>query len=497
MPESVQHYTSRPAARYAASALIGAAGVLCFAPFGLFWLAPLVWFGLFRLLCRAENTRQATLTGLGFGLGFFLTGVSWVYVSLSVFGGMPWWLAGPAAFLFCAVMALFPTAAGAAFKRWQPLQPWRQALLFAALVAGLDWVKSWLFTGFPWLTVGYSQAAPSPLAGFAPILGVHGLSLLVALAGALLCRWRSGLAFAALLAIAGFGLRQIPWTTPAGDPIEVALVQGNVPQEMKFRPEVFLRTLDRYRQLMAENPAQLTILPETALPAFIDQIPADYLDELKALARRRHGDLIVGTLTGDGGRYFNSAISLGSSPMQVYSKSHLVPFGEFIPAGFAWFMAYADIPMSAFTRGPETQAPLAVAGRQVAANICYEDVFGEEIIRALPQAGILANLSNTAWFGHSLAQPQHLQIAQMRAAETGRPMLRATNTGMTAIIDARGEVSAALPAFQTGVLRGAVRAYTGMTPYARFGNWPALALIALFVLLALTADGRRAGANRP
>ena len=473
-------------AHYAIAATIGVVGVACFAPFGLYWLAPLVWFGLFQLLRQAATTRQATLTGLSFGLGFFLTGVSWVCVSLSVFGGMPWWLAGPAAFLFCTVMALFPMLASYLFKRWQPDAHWRQALLFATLIASADWIKSWLFTGFPWLTVGYSQAAPSPLAGFAPVFGVHGLSLLVALSGALLVRRRIGIPFAALLAVGGFGLQQVAWTTPFGEPVSVALVQGNVPQEMKFRPEAFFRTLDLYRELITQNPAHLTVLPETAIPVFIDQIPSEFLDDLKALAKRQNGDIIFGTLTGDGEHYYNSAVSLGTSPLQVYSKNHLVPFGEFIPAGFAWFMAYAHIPMSSFTRGPEVQTALAVAGQHVAANICYEDVFGEEIIRALPQAGILANLSNTAWFGHSLAQPQHLQIAQMRAAETGRPMLRATNTGMTAIIDVQGHVSAALPAFQTGVLRGEIRAYEGITPYVRFGNWLALAMMLGTGLLGLS-----------
>jgi apolipoprotein N-acyltransferase len=481
------------ATRYLIAATTGVVGVGCFAPFGLFWLAPLVWLGFFSLLRQADSPRQGLLTGLAFGLGFFCTGVSWVFVSLSVFGGMPWWMAGPAAFLFCAVMALFPMAAGYVFKRWQPADLWRQAAFFAALIAAADWLKGWIFTGFPWLTVGYSQAAPSPLAGFAPLVGVHGLSLLVALSGALLVRWRVGAPFAALLVISGFGLQQVAWTTAVGAPVSVALIQGNVPQEMKFRPEAFFRTLDLYRELIKQNPAQLTVLPETAIPAFIDQIPPDYLDELKALAQRQNGDLIFGTLTGVGDQYFNSAVSLGSSPLQVYSKSHLVPFGEFIPAGFAWFMAYANIPMSAFTRGPEVQAPLAVAGQHVAANICYEDVFGEEIIRALPQAGILANLSNTAWFGRSLAQPQHLQIAQLRAAETGRPMLRATNTGMTAIVNADGKVQAALEPFTTGVLNGEVRAHTGMTPYARFGNWLALGLMAIFGIVSQTGRRRRPG----
>lgn len=488
LPERLVH-------RLGLAALTGVAGVLCFAPFDMYWLAPLVWLGLFALLLRAETPRQATLSGLFFGLGFFLTGVSWVYVSLSVFGGMPWWLAGIAAFLFCGVMALFPAIAGWIFKRRQAAEFWQQALLFAVLIAAVDWLRSWIFTGFPWLAVGYSQAPPSPLAGFAPLLGVHGLSLLVALAGALLLRWRIGLLFLALSAGVGFGLRQIAWTTPIGEPISVALIQGNVPQEMKFRPEAFVRTLSLYRDLVEQNPAQLTLLPETAIPAFFDRLPAGYVDSLQTIVQAHGGDLIVGTLSGEGERYWNSAISLGSSPMQIYSKSHLVPFGETIPPGFSWFMDIASIPMSSFSRGPEKQAPLAVAGQQVAVNICYEDVFGEEIIRALPQAGILANLSNTAWFGHSLAQPQHLQIARMRAVETGRPMLRATNTGMTAVIDADGSVQGVLLPFTQGVLKAEVRAYQGMTPYAYVGNFGFLLLAGL--LLMASQWPRRRGQSKP
>ena len=476
--------------RFGLATLIGAAGVLCFAPFGLFWLAPAIWLGLFVLLRRGDSPREAAVSGLAFGLGFFLTGVSWVYVSLSVFGGMPWWLAGLAASLFCAVMAVFPALAGWLFKRWQPVDPWRQALFFAALIAAVDWLRSWIFTGFPWLVAGYSQAPPSPLAGFAPLLGVHGLSLLVALCGALLLRWKSGLAFLAVTAAIGLGLQQVPWTEPVGEPISVALIQGNIPQEMKFRPEAFLRTLNLYQRLVAENPAQLTLLPETAVPAFFDQLPPDYAEFLKSAAQRHGGDLVFGTITGQGEHYWNSAVSLGISPTQRYSKTHLVPFGEFIPPGFSWFMRLASIPMSAFSRGPEMQAPLAVAGQQLAVNICYEDVFGEEIIRALPQAGILANLSNTAWFGRSLAQPQHLQIARMRAVETGRPMLRATNTGMTAVIGADGAVEAILPAFTQGVLRSEVRAHQGMTPYARYGNLAFLLLVGVCVLVSRTPRRR-------
>lgn len=484
-------------ARHAVAAAIGVAGVLCFAPFGQFWLAPVIWLGLFRLLRDSGSVRQGALTGLSFGLGFFLTGVSWVYVSLSVFGGMDWWLAGIAAFLFCTVMALFPMLAGGLFKRWQPSGDWPQALYFAALIASADWLRSWIFTGFPWLTIGYSQTAPSPLNGFAPLLGVHGLSLLVALGGALLARPRQGLIFNGLLVAAGLALQQVPWTTPVGAPLSVALIQGNVPQEMKFRPEAFLRTLNQYQRLIEENPAQLTLLPETALPIFFEQLPPMYVERLQKAVWAHNGDLILGTLTGDENGYLNSALSLGNSPTQVYSKRHLVPFGEFIPPGFSWFLQLANIPMSSFSRGGAAQPPLAVAGQKVAINICYEDVFGEELIGAVPQAGILANLSNTAWFGHSLAQPQHLQIAQMRAAETGRPMLRATNTGMTAIVAASGHVQSVLPAFTTGVLKGEVIARQGETPYVHYGNLGFLLLAGLCLLGSRLRPKRLEATNQP
>ncbi len=474
-----------PVRNRAAAVLSGAAGVLCFAPAGLFWLAPFIWLSFFILLRRSETPRQGALTGFAFGLGFFLVGVSWIYVSLSVFGGMPWWQAAPATALFCAAMALYPALAGWLFKRWQPAGFWQQAVYFATLIALTDWLKSWVFTGFPWLALGYTQSPPSPLAGFAPLFGVFGLSLLVALSGALLLRWRHGLIFLALISLSGYGLHHVAWTSPSGDPISVALIQGNISQEMKFRPEAFFQTLDLYHELAKQNPAQLTLLPETAIPAFIDQVPPDYLDALKKLALRQNGDIVFGSVSGDMEHYFNSAMSLGHSPAQLYSKQHLVPFGEIIPPGFSWFMNLVDIPMSSFSSGPEIQAPLAVAGQRVAVNICYEDTFGDEIIRSLPAAGILANLSNTAWFGDSLAQPQHLQIAQMRSLETGRPMLRATNTGMTAVIGADGTVLASLPAFKTGVLKTEIRGYQGMTPYARFGNLPALGLIFGLLLLAI------------
>ena len=498
------------AAPYLIAALLGAASVLAFAPAGCFALSWLTLGGLFLLLEKtsqaagnpAQTMRRGALSGAAFGGGLFVTGVSWIYVSLSVFGGMPPPLAALATLLFCAVLALYPAAAGALYVRFVPHTGWQRSLLFAALWTISEWLRGWMLTGFPWLATGYAQTPPSPLAGFAPVFGVYGLSFLSALLAALLAQsavegrsgWRekgiSGLKTAAFLAplgatllilAGGSLLSTIRWTTADGPPIRVSLLQGNVAQDLKWRPEKFNDSLRAYYRLALDNPAQLTVLPETALPAFLEQVPVDYLDALKQLAERERGDMLFGIALGGTDGYSNGAVSLGVSGQQRYSKSHLVPFGEFVPHGFSWFLALVNIPMSDFTPGAKQQAPLSLAGRQIAVNICYEDAFGEEIIRALPGAGILVNLSNVAWFGDSLAPAQHLQIARLRALETGRMMLRATNTGMTAIVGADGLVRGVLPPFTRAALRGEVQAYTGSTPYVSWGNWPVSALSLLLI----------------
>lgn len=473
------------------SFLLGGLAVLAFAPFEQFWLMPLVLALLFQLLRLSGSWRAGARLGWAFGLGLFLAGVSWIYVSLSTFGEMPALVAALATLVFCAYLALFPALLGGLFCRFLPERIGLQALLFAGLLALLDALRGWLFTGFPWLALGYSQMQPSPLAGFAPLLGVYGLSLLVGLVGAWLC-WRPwGWAGIAGLLLAGGALQRVEWTIPEGAPVSVALIQGNIPQEMKWQPERFYAILELYRSLIEQHPAQLTILPETALPAFIEHVPQDYLVELKTLARRRQGDILLGAASGNDDSYWNSAISLGATPLQTYSKSHLVPFGEYIPPGFAWFLAMARIPMSSFSAGELPQPALRLAGQRVAVNICYEDVFGREIIQSLPQASLLVNMSNTAWFGHSLAQPQHLQIARMRALETGRPMLRATNTGMTAVVGPDGRVQAVLEPFTRGVLETKVLGYQGQTPYVRWGDWLALGLSMLMLWPVLWKRKRR------
>ncbi len=491
---------SRTALHCGAAFLLGAASVLGFAPFLLFPI-PIVALALLVRLWQGATPRVAALQGYAFGAGLFLAGVSWVYVSMHVFGGMPLLLAGLAAVLFCCVLALFPALAGYVFARLRRDRILADALLAAAAWTLAEWLRGWVLTGFPWLAFGYAQTPPSPLAGYAPLLGTYGVGFIAALIAALAglttlgrrSRWLpSGAAIATLLA-AGLGLTSIEWTQPSGKPVSVSLLQGNIEQSLKWRPERLQQSLDTYLRLARAHPAQLVVLPETALPLMLDQLPRDYVAELRRAAQGGKGDVLLGIAAQDAqGRYYNSAVGFATEGIQSYRKSHLVPFGEFTPPAFAWTLALLQIPMSNFSPGAAVQPPLVLAGEKVAVNICYEDVFGEEIIRALPEATLLVNLSNTAWFGDSLAQPQHLQIAQMRALETGRFMLRATNTGMTAIVNPRGRVERVLAPFGEGALVGEVSGYTGATPYVRWGNAAALLLVAIGLFAPLAGLRRSA-----
>lgn len=478
--------------------LLGALCTLGFAPFAVSPAPTFSLMGLFMLWQRAPSTRRAALLGLAWGLGCFLTGVSWVYVSLREFGGMAIPLAVIATFLFCLVLATFPAMAGGLFARCQtpaqPASPIRQAFFFAGLWTLSEWLRGNVFTGFPWLAVGYSQSPPSPLAGWGAVLGVYGVSGLVALIaslGAVLIaqRGKSLKAWLVIIFILASGavLRHMDWTQPIGKPITVSLLQGNVPQSLKWDPKRLALSIDTYLQLTQQHPATLTVLPETALPLMFNEVPLDILQGLT-----RHGAALIGApIATKANGYINGAVLLEPTftgkPGQAsaYAKRHLVPFGEYAPPGFAWFFQLVNIPMSSFTAGSARQAPLIWGEQKIAPNICYEDLFGEELLASLPAATLLINLSNTAWFGDSLAQPQHLQIAQMRAIETGRTMLRATNTGMTAMISPNGLVTAALPSFTVAAMTVSAQGYSGLTPYARWGNQLALVLAALACLLTL------------
>lgn len=468
-----------------------------FAPVGAFPLALLTYAALIHLWMNAVPQR-AFWTGWWFGLGLFGTGVSWVYVSLHDFGGMPAALAALATVLFCVFLALFPALAGWLQARIPAHRAVRACLLIPAAWVLLEWLRGWIFTGFPWLSAGYA-AAGWPLQGYAPLLGVFGLSFLtLALAG---MGWLAvqgsprALFIASFIVVlaAGQALRYVGWSEAAGQPVTAALLQGNIAQDMKFRPERYAATLEAYAGLAESTRAKLIVLPETAIPRFFDRINPGYLARLEAAARRNGGDLLLGVpYRASPGEYYNSVVSLGVSPRQAYHKAHLVPFGEFVPPGFAWVLRPVDIPLSDFSPGRIDQPPLAVAGQQVAVNICYDDAFGAEIARRVPEATLLVNASNVAWFGDSLAPAQHLQIGQLRAIETGRMHLAVTNTGITAAIDRDGRVLARLPQFTAGRLEIAAQGYTGVTPYARYKDWPVVGF-SLLVLFAATLMAPRQG----
>jgi len=472
----------------------GAASVAAFAPLALY---PLIVVTLAVLIhyWMVATPAAAARSGFAFGLGIFGAGVSWIYVSLHDIGGMAAPVAALATLLLCAFIALLPAAAGWLQARIPAHPALRACLLIPASWTLFEWIRSWILSGFPWLSVGYS-AVGWPLQGYAPLGGVFLISFLTAsLAGALwLLAMRAPRAVAwtaVLIAIVagGEGLRHIGWSTPQGAPLSVALLQGNIEQSLKFDPARYARTLDTYARLAEDSRARLIVFPETALPRFLDAVDPAYLKRLDAVAQRNQGDLLLGVPTRRSAEeFFNSVVAFGASPTQAYHKEHLVPFGEFAPPGLAWTLTLVNIPMSDFSRG-KTSRPLEVAGQRIAVNVCYEDAFGDEIARMLPAATMLVNVSNVAWFGDSLAPAQHLQIAQMRAIETARMHLTATNTGITAAIDRDGQVLGRLPQFTEGRLETSARGYVGATPYVWWRDWAAVVLC-LVVLIALTVIAR-------
>lgn len=489
--------------RFTLPFLVGLFTSFAVEPFKLFPLGILGLAYLFYRWLQDETPREAAITGLAFGLGLYGAGISFVYVALHDYGGMNLLLSAFVTVLAAAFLALYAALAGYAQARLPLPGGMRLLVLMPALWVLSEWLRGTVFTGFPCMVTGYAQIA-SPLAGYAPLLGVYGVSLMVALSGGLLAflarnmppgsplslrdrfRRREWLTLTTLLALwlGGALLRSVDWTQPQGEPLKVALLQGNIPQELKFDPDKLIYTLETYRRLITESDARLIVLPETAIPMTRDALPEYYLRLLREHARTQAGDILIGGFERDHGQFFNSVFTFGSAEGQSYRKNHLVPFGEFIPLrpALGWFInEVLNIPMGDLARGGASQPPLNVAGQKVAVNICYEDVFGEEIIRALPDATLLVNVTNDAWYGDSWAALQHNQVAQMRALETGRMMLRATNTGVTSVIDRDGRVLRALPQHVEGTLSAEVQGYSGSTPYAMFGNAPVLTLMVLML----------------
>jgi apolipoprotein N-acyltransferase len=498
-PTASAHGTSHTAGRLAGDLGALASGAvlpLGFAPFDFGVLAILSLAVLFALWTGVSAGRAAR-RGWLYGLGAFGVGVSWAQISVHQFGLPHLAFSVSVTVAFVAILAAYPAAVGfLAHRLWKGPGARRFLLGLPALWCAGEWVRGWLFTGFPWLSLGYSQI-DAPLGGLAPIFGVYGVGLGAALCAGLLCQVLYGphrpscLGGLCLLLAGSWALGHVSWTRPAQKPLEVALIQGNIAQAMKWAPAERQATIDRYLALSAPHwDKALIVWPETAIPAFYDA-SAPYVQTLKALAARHPTEVLIGVpyVEGNAPEYFNGVLSVHHAG--VYRKRHLVPFGEYMPLPGALLrvLDFLDIPLSDFSAGPRYQPLLEVAGHPIGVSICYEDAFGEEVIDALPAAELLVNVSNDAWFGDSLAPHQHLQIARMRARETGRYLLRATNTGVSAVIDERGRVLARSPQFQPHTLSARVIPHRGLTPYAAMGNYGVLGLTALLLLFSALGRG--------
>ncbi len=494
---------SRPAAAAAAGASLN----LAFAPFGFWPLAVLAPAALFALI-RGLPPRRAGWTGAAFGAGLFAVGTYWLYTSLHVFGLVPMWLTFILQAALIALMAAYSAALCYTANRfWLKAGSTRAWLVLPVLWVLLEWLRGWALSGFPWLSLGYAMI-DSPLAGWAPLFGVYGVTWAVVMAAvavnvafmpAAAARRMAALAAVAILFGGGALLAHHDWTRPAGAPVSIAALQGAVPQDQKWLAKNLDETMARYSRLTADAwGARLIVWPESAVPELAGEI-TDYLRRLQELGRAHGSDFAIGLVNHEPAtqRYYNGLLVLSDSGGGWYYKRHLVPFGEYFPVpGFvrSW-MRLMSLPYTDFTPGGGRQPTLSAAGQKLGLTICYEDAFGSQQLRVLREATLLVNVTNNAWFGDSSATHQHLQIARMRALEAGRYLVVAANDGITAAIGRHGEITARLPQFKEGVLRADVQPMTGLTPYARLGNYPVVTGAGLLLAVAVWRRRRCDGAR--
>lgn len=480
--------------RCLAAAASGAVVPLAFAPLQWFWIA-LLSLGLFYYLVEGQRPRDGWWIGACYGWSSFLFGTSWVYVSVREFGQAPLPVALLVTVGMVFILGLYAAIVGYVGNRYfTRFGQYRLLLVWPALWVLGEWLRGQLLSGFGWLGLGYSQS-DSVLMGYAPVVGVLGISLVVAFSsGALLflllrpgVRQGAAVALAGLLWLTGLALQGIIWTQPRAESVSVSLVQGAIPQDQKWLPRSRAPTLALYAELtQPELGRDLIIWPEAAIPDLYHRVEP-YLARMEAAALARNSLVLLGILRDDPDSTFQNTVVALDGERSSYVKRHLVPFGEYfpVPKFVRRWMRLMSLPYTDAEPGKADQAPLAVGNELLGVTICYEDVFGAEQLAFARNASILVNVSNDAWFGDSIAAHQHLQIARLRAAEAGRYLLRATNTGISAVINPQGEIMERSPQFRAAVLRAEVTGMDGHTPYARFGDWPAMMFCALMLLVAV------------
>ena len=465
----------------AAGALLACA----FAPLQV-WPLAVLCPAVLMYLWQGAAPKEAAWLGFWFNVGTFAVGTYWLYISIHVFGPAPIWLSLSIVVALVAIMGLYHALLGYVVARWLPKEGnlrWLVGLPAAWLL--IEWWRGWFLSGFAWLSLGYSQTE-TWLSRLAPIVGVYGLSAILLLnAGALVSLARSRKRVPALMALAvpwlaALAVHGIEWTQPSGKPVKGAVLQGAIPQDLKWELANRETTLKLYRDLNTQAlGTPLVVWPEAAPPDLANYL-VDYLRGIysESHARGTHVVLGVPRASDDMKQYFNSVLALGEK-VSWYDKRHLVPFGEFfpVPEFVRTWLRLQSLPYSDFTHGADSQPPLPAGGLKLAATICYDDAYGSSQLEVLREADVLVNVTNDAWFGRSTARHQHFQIARMRAIEAGRYLIRAANDGISAVVGPRGEVIARAPEYQATVLRSAVVPRMGLPPYAHVGNW-------LVVLLA-------------
>jgi apolipoprotein N-acyltransferase len=473
--------------------LAGGALTLAFAPYDL-WPLAVLCPALLMFVWRGATPRRAALLGFCFGIGLFTAGTWWLYISIHQFGEAAIWLTLLLVALLVVGMSAYYAGLGfLAARFFGGESAWQRLLAVPALWLLCEWLRGWLFTGFPWLSLGFTQT-DTWLRGFAPVVGMYGLSLLLLCVAAAACvlaqRPRSWAVPALILVlpwIAGWALLSVDWTHATSAPVPVAIVQGAIPQDIKWQMTVEnrQRTRQLYRDLNEQAlGARLILWPESAVTDLAEQIPR-YLAGIYQTSRVRDSDVVMGILRlgNDRDSVYNSILAL-TEPLAFYDKRHLVPYAEYfpVPQWVRHWLERMNLPYSDISRGVDGQRAIAAGGLHLAATICYEDAFANAQRSILREADVLANVTNDAWFGHSQARYQHFQISRMLALQSQRFLLRSANDGVSAVVGPRGEVLQSAPEYQRAVIRGTVTPRRGLTPYATVGDAPVV-LVAFCVLL--------------